>query len=63
MCLIIDSVYHTIIRFAGVEFPSGLTESVGESDNAVARGVLGAWSCGAFKLALCTWFNEVGDHL
>ena len=42
MCLFIDSVYHTFIRLAGVEFSSGLTESVGESDNTVARGVFGA---------------------
>ena len=45
MCLIIDSAYHTLIRLAGVEFPSGLPESVGESDIAVARGVLGAHKC------------------
>ena len=45
MCLIIGSAYHTLIRLAGVEFPSGLPESVGESDNAVARGVLGAHKC------------------
>ena len=45
MCLFIDSLYHTLIRLAGVEFSSGLTESVGESDNAVARGVLGAHKC------------------
>ena len=63
MWLIIDSAYHTLIRLAGVQFPSGLPESVGESDNAVARGVLGAWSCGTFKLALCTWLIEVEDHL
>ena len=63
MCLFIDSVYHTLIRLAGVEVSSGLTGSIEESDNTVARGVLGAWSCGAFNLALCTWLIEVEDHL
>ena len=45
MCLFIDSLYHTLIRLAGVEFSSGLTESAGESDNTVARGALGAHKC------------------